>query len=234
MAAPAPEARHRVLRRFGRRRRQHGCDHQQHVADAGVGLHPFPREQERQLPVDPRGGVHRSHSPYDGDQLVENLGLAHRRVFSAAHRAAEDERTNLLGMTERQLLRDHAAHRHAVDVGVVDAETVEEACGIVGHLHDGVRAARPIALPRSAVVVVDGAKAAEERDRPEPGLARHAVPHDEEERFTLPRLVVVDLHAIDRRIRHRDLLRGDAVPRRRLDDKRRGADFVWTPTAALR
>ena len=69
-------------------------------------------------------------------------------------------------MAQHQLLRDHSAHRHAVDMGAGDAEVVEQPGGVVGHLHDGVRSRRLVASPGAAVVVVDGAKAAQNGNDP--------------------------------------------------------------------
>ena len=44
----------------------------------------------------------------------------------------------LAGVADGQRLADHPAHRHADDVGPVDAEVVEQAGGVVGHVADGV------------------------------------------------------------------------------------------------
>ena len=192
-----------MVRRLRGRGREHRRHHEEDVADRRVGGDPFGREQERQLAVDPGCGVAVAHAAHDLDERLDDLRVGHRRVLAAAEGAAEDEGTNPGRVTQRQLLRDHAAHRDAVHVGAGDAEMIEEAGGVVGHLNDGVGAGRLVAQPGAAIVVVDGAEAVQKGDGAEPGVAGHSVAHDEEQRLTLARFIVMDLHPVDRRVRHR-------------------------------
>ena len=118
-------------------------------------------------------------------------------------RAGEHETPHAPRMPERQLLGDHAAHRHADDVGARDPHGVEEAGRVVGHVVHGVRAGRSGAPPHTPVVEGDRAIAAGEVGNLEqPGTRVGGEPHDEEQRVPVPALLVVELDRADLRRAH--------------------------------
>ncbi len=140
--------------------------------------------------------------------------LAPRRVqrqhvrVRARERAGQVQRAHAIRPRERQLLRDHAAHRHAEHVGAVDAERVHEAERVAGHHARRVRVIRSVALAHAAVV---------ERDHPiQRGELGHlkrprrliaAEPHDRARAARRsPHILVVHLDVPDPHLRHRETL----------------------------
>ena len=123
--------------------------------------------------------------------------LRQQRFFSAAVGAAQDQAFDPLRMTQSKLLGDHAAHRDAENIGLLDPQMVQQAGGIIGKHRHGVRSIRLLALTHPPVV---------KGNRPEgPGKAVHIpVPadradgeaHNEEQRFTLALFFVVQLNTV--------------------------------------
>ena len=121
--------------------------------------------------------------------------------------AREDQAPYALGVPERQLLRDHAAHRDAEDVRSRDAERVEQAGRVVRHLVDGVGPGGLRAPPDAAVVEGDRPVArGEVGDLEHPRRRVGGEAHDEEERIAAPVLLVVQLDRVDRGGGHCDVL----------------------------
>ena len=88
-------------------------------------------------------------------------------------RAAERGREQAVGVGDRVLLRDHAAHRDAEQMEALEAERVDEAGEVVGHLRRAVRPGRRRRLADAAIVVADDAIAlGERRDLRLPRLLR--------------------------------------------------------------
>jgi hypothetical protein len=85
---------------------------------------------------------------------------------------------------QRDLLRDHAAHRHADDVGVGPGEGVEHGDGVAAEVvHGGGAAARARGLPGAGVVEPGDAVARRQRvDLVEPQVPGHAEAHDQQHR----------------------------------------------------
>ena len=124
-----------------------------------------------------------------------------RQRFPVVDMMEVSERTRR-GWRRGQGLGDHAAHRGADHVGAVEAEGVEQARGVVGHVVQGVgRAADPAAqelggarrrhvlevrrAPDVAVVEADDEEAATGQLGTEvlvPGEHLRAQPHDQEQR----------------------------------------------------
>ena len=87
-------------------------------------------------------------------------------------------------MGDRVLLRDHAAHRDAEQMEALEAQRVDEAGEVVGHLRRAVRPGRRRRLADAAVVVADDAIAlGERRDLGLPRLLRVGEAVDEHERL---------------------------------------------------
>ncbi len=66
-------------------------------------------------------------------------------------------------MGQRELLRDHPAHRDADDVGALDLEPVEQADRVGGKVGDRERQLRSPRKPHPAVVEDDAVEALLER-----------------------------------------------------------------------
>jgi hypothetical protein len=78
-----------------------------------------------------------------------------RMRCAAARRAAEHEALHSLRMIERQLLRDHPAHRHAEDVCLINTEGAQEPGRIVRKIAKTDLARQPVACPRAPMRVPD-------------------------------------------------------------------------------
>ncbi len=89
----------------------------------------------------------------------ERSGVAGNAVREAAQRAAEHQAAQTCGMVERELLRDHAAHRYAHDVRTLDARVVEHAGRVGRHVGHRERLFGLIAFACAAVVDQDGPEA---------------------------------------------------------------------------
>jgi len=118
-------------------------------------------------------------------ELAFDLG-AGLRIGASEHQSA-----NPLGVPKRQLLGDHSAHRHADDMDSLDAERVQQARSVVGHLLDRVRPGRLGAAADATVVEHDRAVAlGEVGDLVEPRRGVGGEPHDQEERVAAAVLFV--------------------------------------------
>ena len=95
----------------------------------------------------------------DRGEVAPALEHAQAERARVGVRTAERRREQPLGVGDRVLLRDHAAHREAEQVEALEAEPVDEAREVVCHLRRRVRAWRCRRLPDAAVVVADDAVA---------------------------------------------------------------------------
>jgi hypothetical protein len=126
-----------------------------------------------------------------------------RMRCAAARRAAEHEALHSLRMIERQLLRDHPAHRHAEHVGAVDPERIHQAERIARHHPRRIRMIGRIRLSDPPVV---------ERNHPMPRRKiRHlkrpsqmvpTKPHDENQWLAAPHVLVIHLDVPNPNPRH--------------------------------
>ena len=101
---------------------------------------------------------------------------------------ASTSRSTRSGMRERELLRDHPAEARPDDVRPLDARLVEHPDGVAGHLGDGVRPRRRVALTDPAVVEEDHVEPlgqARQHGLPAPAGVPEAV--DQEQRLALRR-----------------------------------------------
>ncbi len=87
----------------------------------------------------------RDEHPYGGGRHGVGEGPARSR-------ARQHETVNSLRVADRQLLGHHAAQARPQHVGLADAGGVEHRDDIAGHVGDGERAGRPVAVPDAAVV----------------------------------------------------------------------------------
>ena len=98
------------------------------------------RRRQRVLDEPPQrdGGLERRRLGHETERL-----LGHRaRLRPAGRRACEHEPVDAVGISQSELLRDHAAEARAYDVRPVDAGLVEHLDRIAGHLGCRVRAGR--------------------------------------------------------------------------------------------
>ena len=107
---------------------------------------------------------------------------------------------------DRQVLRDHAAERHADHVCALDAERVEQPRGVVAVLLHGVRAFGDARLAEPALVVGDDVEALGRQGAGEPRPVSQvaARPVDEQERRAVARAgaLVVDVELAHAREGH--------------------------------
>ncbi|MCY1225217.1 hypothetical protein D9M72_374070 [compost metagenome] len=73
------------------------------------------------------------------EQHLQRLRLGRRQVGGAAGGHDRHQRAHARRMAQRDLLADGAAHRGADDVGAIDAQRIEQADRIVGHVGQRVR-----------------------------------------------------------------------------------------------
>ena len=106
-----------------------------------------------------------------GEEQASHLGRRLDRPHAPAVRAHERQRSNAMGAVHGELLRDHAAHREADDMGTGLAGGVEHSLYVGSHLRDPVHhAKRRARLACAAVVQQDHAVASGQ-------MRRHAIPH---------------------------------------------------------
>jgi hypothetical protein len=113
-------------------------------------------------------------------------------------RAGEDHPIHAAWVAQRELHRDHSAHRQAANVGLLDLERVHQRGGVVGHVRDRVRGGGLRAAARVAVVEDDDLKLAGQRrnlrERPKGGVVSD--PHHQHQRLPLAVHFVVELLAV--------------------------------------
>ena len=101
-------------------------------------------------------------------------------------------------MTERELHRDHSAHRQTTDVGLLDTECVHQRGRVVGHVRDRVRAGGLRAAASIAVVEDDDLKLLRQRrnlrERPKGGVVSD--PHHQDEWLSLTVYFVIEFLAV--------------------------------------
>src|SRR5215469_4364195 len=76
---------------------------------------------------------------YCGGALVPCFARLWRRMTSGV---AKRERRHAFGVIERELLRDHAAHRHADEMRMLDASGVEKRIEVGGEIREAEGLAR--------------------------------------------------------------------------------------------
>src|ERR1035437_6673259 len=101
-------------------------------------------------------------------------------------------------MVERELLRDHPAHRDAHHVRAVDFRMVEHAGHVSRHVGYRERLFGLVALTGAAVVDHDGLEARFEqlKERRAPSTARPGIAEDERERLALAANLVVNPYSV--------------------------------------
>jgi hypothetical protein len=128
---------------------------------------------------------------------LQVLGRHQRRLRAAAVAGADGQRADPLGVSQRKLLGDHAAHRDADDVGALKLQRVEQAGGVGGEVGDRERKLGLAREPHAAVVEDEGVEAALElvEEGPPPGEVRRAHPLDQQQRLALAGAQVMQFRA---------------------------------------
>src|SRR5258708_23479423 len=83
-------------------------------------------------------------------------------MLASRSSASERERRHAFRMPQRELLRDHPAHRHSKNMRPRNVELVEHARSVIGKHLDRIWRVRLVALSGSAIVEGDYAKRARE------------------------------------------------------------------------
>jgi len=108
-----------------------------------------------------------------------------------------------VGMSQRELLGDHSAHRDAENMRAFDLRRIQHRRCIVSHLRDRICSGGNIAFPHAAIVEGDGpVMLGENRASAMPHFAGIAAPHDQEQRVTRVRIIPIDAGSITGRVRH--------------------------------
>ncbi len=120
-----------------------------------------------------------------GHQLRDVVGIVGRGMRHAGRGASEHQAAHARRVPERELLRNHAAHRDAVDVRAVDLRMIEDRRDVIRHIGHGPRCIGLVALAGAAIVDEDSFEAPldEVEKRITPSAAGAAEAHDEGERI---------------------------------------------------
>lgn len=134
----------------------------------------------------------------------KRLQRIRRTARATRTRAAEHEPPYACGVTERELLRHHAAEGHADDPRVAPADCVEERSRIVGVVGHRVGAGRHVRAAESALIVCEHLEALGERGVEHAGTQAQvaAGTAHEQHAFTGTDALVVELDAADAGERH--------------------------------
>jgi hypothetical protein len=186
---------------IARRRRHHLHSRQHQLLDLGMRPGEFLGVEQRQNDVQTLLGI-RGHQLGALDQLHRDFGRRHRRFGTARSGASKDDLRHLVGMTQCEFLRDHAAHGNAEDLGLGDVERAQQIACVIRHLLDGVGALGFVAHAGAAIVEVDALEAGQHRERRQPCDAGHAESHDEEQRFAIAESIVVEVDRSGLDFRH--------------------------------
>ena len=119
------------------------------------------------------------------DEAAEPLCARDHRAEPAGMGRDQRQAPHALGARERELLRDHASHRHTDDVGVREPDCVEHASGVARHRRHRRPSLGRVALADSEVIVEDHPVRRREAVRLRaPDRAAHPETHHEEHRGT--------------------------------------------------
>src|SRR6266852_3048168 len=97
-------------------------------------------------------------------------------------------------MMQRKLLRDHPAHRDAVDRGLFDPECAGQIARIFRHGGDGVRSIGLVGVSSPAIIEVNAVEARHKRQRRRPCHAGQPEAHYEQERLARSEGFVVEIY----------------------------------------
>ena len=118
-------------------------------------------------------------------------------------RAAEHEPPDASRVPERELLGDHAAHRHAEHVGGHGSEGVEQRGGVVGELGSRIGPGRRVRLATAAIVEGDHpVRAGERLGQCEPVGGDRRDTCNQQQRRPVAGLLVVQENAVEGGERH--------------------------------
>src|ERR1039458_9225233 len=152
----------------------------------------FRRHEHWQQDVEALLGIGR-HDLARRHQLFEDLWRRHLRGWPSRHRASQHDLGDLLGMPERELLRDHSAHRYSEHFCLCDSERPDQVARVIGHALDGIDTLGLVAESCSAIVKIDALETVEERQRRNPPGARHPKSHDQQQRLAVAVSFVVEV-----------------------------------------